>query len=89
MEIINRGAYNMSSEILIYQKQEGSIKIDVHLEDENIWLTQEQMVVLFGKGRTTITEHSGCIARRIDAVSFAFVFGKDTSREPDRRARHN
>ena len=44
-----------TSDILIYQNQDGSIKIDVRLEDETVWLTQEQMAVLFGKGRSTIT----------------------------------
>ncbi|MDP3914697.1 MAG: virulence RhuM family protein [Bacteroidota bacterium] len=52
---------NNSSEILIYQNSEGSIKIDVHLEDETVWLTQSQIAVLFGKGRSTITEHIGNI----------------------------
>jgi len=47
----------MNSEILIYQNQEGNIKIDVRLEEETVWLTQEQMATLFGKGRSTITEH--------------------------------
>ena len=47
----------MSGEITIYQNQEGNIKIDVRLEDETVWLTQAQMAKLFGKGRTTITEH--------------------------------
>ena len=44
-------------EILIYQNTEGKIKIDVRLEEETVWLTQEQMAALFGKSRTTITEH--------------------------------
>ncbi|MEP6931647.1 MAG: RhuM family protein [Flavobacterium sp.] len=44
-------------EILIYQNQEGNIKIDVRLEEDTVWLTQAQMALLFGKGRTTITEH--------------------------------
>jgi len=47
----------MSSEILIYQNPDGNIKIDVRLEEETVWLTQEQIALLFGKGRTTITEH--------------------------------
>jgi hypothetical protein len=47
----------MNSEILIYQNKEGNIKIDVRLEEETVWLTQEQMANLFGKARTTITEH--------------------------------
>ena len=46
-----------NSEILIYQSPEGNIKIDVRLEEETVWLTQAQMAQLFGKGRTTITEH--------------------------------
>ena len=51
----------MSSEILIYQNTEGNIKVDVRLEDETVWLTQDQMAQLFGKGRSTITEHIGNI----------------------------
>jgi len=46
-----------NSEILIYQNPEGNIKIDVRLEEETVWLTQAQMADLFGKSRTTITEH--------------------------------
>ena len=46
-----------TSDILIYQNQDGSIKIDVRLEDETVWLTQDQMAVLFGKAKSTINEH--------------------------------
>jgi hypothetical protein len=46
-----------NSEILIYQNQDGNIKVDVRLEEETVWLTQDQMALLFGKGRSTITEH--------------------------------
>lgn len=45
------------SEILIYQDQQGKIRIDVHLEDETVWLTQEHMSQLFGKAKSTINEH--------------------------------
>jgi len=45
------------SEIIIYQSPNGNIKIDVRLEEENVWLTQAQMALLFNKCRTTITEH--------------------------------
>lgn len=45
------------SEILIYQNPDGHIKIDVRLEEETVWLTQEQMTELFGKGRSTLAEH--------------------------------
>ena len=46
-----------TSEILIYQNQEGNIKVDVRLEEETVWLTQEQMGLLFGKAKSTISEH--------------------------------
>ncbi len=46
-----------NSEIIIYQNSDGNIKIDVRLEDETVWLTQDQMASLFGKGRSTIAEH--------------------------------
>lgn len=34
--------------IIIYQKQDGNIKIDVRLEEETVWLTQVQLCELFG-----------------------------------------
>ena len=51
----------MDSDILIYQNQEGNIKIDVRLEEETVWLTQAQMAGLFGKDKRTISEHIGHI----------------------------
>jgi len=46
-----------NSEILIYKNQDGEINIDVRLEDDTVWLTQAHMAELFGKSRSTITEH--------------------------------
>ena len=45
------------SEILIYQNSDGNIKIDVRLEEDTVWLTQDQMADLFGKAKSTINEH--------------------------------
>ena len=50
-----------TGEMLIYKNSEGNIQIDVRLEEETVWLTQEQLAILFGKGRSTITEHIGHI----------------------------
>jgi hypothetical protein len=47
----------MKSEIVIYQNPDGNIKIDVRLEEETVWLTQDQMATLFGKAKSTINEH--------------------------------
>ena len=44
-------------EIVIYQSEEGKAAIDVILQDETVWVTQEQMVALFGKAKSTISEH--------------------------------
>lgn len=46
-----------SGEILIYENQEGNIKIDVRLEEETVWLTQGQLCELFQKSKATISEH--------------------------------
>jgi len=46
-----------TNEILIYQNEEGNIKVDVRVEDETVWLSQTQMATLFGKDRTTINRH--------------------------------
>ena len=46
-------------ELIIYQNTEGTIKIDVRLEDETVWLTQALLAELFGKDKRTISEHIG------------------------------
>jgi hypothetical protein len=46
-----------TGEILIYQNSEGSIKLDVRLEEETVWLTQAQLCELFQKSKATISEH--------------------------------
>ena len=47
-----------AGEIILYQNHEGNIKIDVRLKQETVWLTQEQMAILFGKVKSTISEHT-------------------------------
>ena len=45
------------SEILIYQNESGNIKVDVRFEDGSIWLSQAQICEVFGKAKSTISEH--------------------------------
>ena len=45
------------SEILIYQSSNGKVKLDVVLENETIWLSQKQLCELYGKSKSTISEH--------------------------------
>jgi len=47
----------MSSEILIYQTEDGKTKLQTRLENETVWLTQEQISELFQRERSVITKH--------------------------------
>ena len=44
-------------EIKIYQTQDGQTAIDVRLENETVWLNQDQIALLFDKSKSTINEH--------------------------------
>ena len=46
-----------SSEIVIYQTEDGFTKIDVCMENETVWLTQAQMVDLFQTTKQNISLH--------------------------------
>ncbi len=82
-----------TGELLIYQNQDGNIKVDVRLEEETVWLTQDQMAQLFGKGRSTITEHIGNIFKEgeLDEISTRRKFRlvqKEGSRTIEREVEH-
>ena len=48
---------NSTAEFLIFQTQSQADGVEVMYQDETIWCTQEAMASLFGKSRSTITEH--------------------------------
>jgi len=50
---------NSPSSFIIFKTEDEKISVDVRFEDETVWLSQEQMATLFGKGRSTIAEHIG------------------------------
>ncbi len=45
------------SEIIIYKWNDWDLKLQVELDNETVWLTQDQMSALFGKAKSTINEH--------------------------------
>ena len=47
---------NRPNEIILYQPDE-TMKLEVRLEDETVWLTQQQIADLFGTKRPAITKH--------------------------------
>ncbi|MDD4739201.1 MAG: virulence RhuM family protein [Bacteroidales bacterium] len=46
-----------NQDIIIYQNKEGNIKLDVHLQDETVWLNRHQIANLFNRDIKTIGKH--------------------------------
>ncbi|RKV96400.1 MAG: cell filamentation protein Fic, partial [Candidatus Saccharimonas sp.] len=46
-----------NSEFLLYKTSDNNVSINVQIQDETVWLTQEQMAELFSKSKPTINEH--------------------------------
>jgi len=44
-------------DVIIYQAADGATSLQVHLDQETVWLSQEQMAELFGRERSVITKH--------------------------------
>ena len=45
------------NEILLYTTPNGNVKVEIYLQNENIWLTQQKIADLFGVDRTVVTKH--------------------------------
>ena len=53
---------NNKGEVILYQPDK-FIRLEVRVEDETVWLTQAQMVILFERDRTVITKHINNVFR--------------------------
>lgn len=62
-----------SQEIVIYQAEDGSTLLDVQLTDDTVWLSQAQMVELFGKTKQNISLHIRNIFKEGELVEDAVV----------------
>ena len=49
--------------IVIYESEGGDVRLDVRLENDTVWLTQEQLSVLYSKSVSTINYHINNIFR--------------------------
>ena len=47
----------INSDLILYQTEDGKTRIEVHLQDETVWLSQKLMAELFQKDVRTINEH--------------------------------
>lgn len=48
---------NSFTEFLLYTTPNGKVRVEIFLKDENIWLTQDKIAILFGVQRPAITKH--------------------------------
>lgn len=46
-----------NSEIILYQAEDGTTKVDVRLENETVWLTLNQLAELFQRDKSVISRH--------------------------------
>ena len=54
------------SEILFYTADDGKTKLQVRLDQDTVWLTQEQMSELFQKDRTVVTKHIANVFNEVE-----------------------
>ena len=45
------------NEILLYTTPNGKVKVEIYLQNETIWLTQQKIADLFGAERSVVTKH--------------------------------
>lgn len=44
-------------DVILYNAEDGKVQVEVHVEKDTVWLTQDQMADLFGRERSVITKH--------------------------------
>lgn len=45
------------SNMIIYTTDDGKVNLDVQIDNDSVWLTQQQIALLYGKAKSTISEH--------------------------------
>ena len=45
------------NEVLLYTTPNGKVKVEIYLQNETIWLSQQKIADLFGVDRTVVTKH--------------------------------
>ena len=84
---------NKKGQIIIYNSKKNTINVEVKLIDENVWLTQGQIVRLFKSSKANISEHiknilsEGQLKEEATVRNFRIVQNEGT-REVSRNIRH-
>lgn len=75
-----------ASSIVIYRAEDNSIQLDVKLKNDTVWLSAEQMAMLFGRDRTVVGRHirniysEGELEKDTTCAKFAHM-GSDNDQE--------
>lgn len=46
-----------NNQIVLYRADDGQTQIDVHLQDETVWLTLDQIAALFDRDKSVVSRH--------------------------------
>lgn len=66
-----------NNKLIIYQTEDGRVKIETHFENETVWLNIDQIAELFQRDRTVITKHirnifkDGELSEKVVCANFA------------------
>lgn len=85
---------DLNNQIIIYQTEDGQAQVDVRMENDMIWLTRQQIAVLFGRDYKTISKHinnalkeeladSVVVAKFANTTQHGAIEGKTQTHEVD------
>ena len=66
-----------NNQLIIYQTEDGKVKIETHFENETVWLNINQIAELFQRDRSVITKHirnifkDGELSEKVVCANFA------------------
>ena len=85
---------DLNNQIIIHQTEDGQTQVDVRMENDMIWLTRQQIAVLFGRDYKTISKHinnalkeeladSVVVAKYANTTQYGAIEGKMQTHEID------
>ena len=69
----NQALVHSKGQFLVYKAEDGKLKLDVRLEDETVWLTQQMMAELFQTTKQNIGQHLKNIFSERELVEHSVV----------------
>ena len=83
---------NTSQQIALYEDPDHAVHLDVRVDGDTVWLTQQQMATLFGRGVPTISKHIHSAAKEelagIRTISFFEIVRLEGTRTVKRQVEH-